>query len=89
MGKIKETSNPNSKPSKNCSNVRVIWTSRKTTIFCETCVDEVFKGNRPNPHFSKKSWKNITVTFEKNAGKKYPREKYKPKWDGLKKEWIL
>ncbi|XP_050258905.1 uncharacterized protein LOC126703888 [Quercus robur] len=52
MVKNKENSNPNTKQSQNSSNVRVQWPSRVTTIFCEACVDEVFKGNRPNTHFS-------------------------------------
>ena len=42
------------KPSQNSSNVRAQWPLRVTTIFCEACVDEVFKGNRRNTHFSKK-----------------------------------
>ncbi|KAL4611278.1 hypothetical protein ACB092_08G112300 [Castanea dentata] len=60
-----------------------------TTIFCEACVDEVFKGNRPNTHFSKKGWTNIIVNFEKKTGKEYPRVKYKQKWDSLKNDWVL
>ena len=86
MGKIKETSNPNPKPSKNISIVRDIWTSRQTTISCEACVDEVFKGNQPSTHFNKKGWKNIIEAFEKNTRKKYSRDKFKHKWDGLKKD---
>ncbi|XP_075633430.1 L10-interacting MYB domain-containing protein-like [Castanea sativa] len=89
MVKIKETSNPNPKPSKNSSSVRAIWTSRQTTIFCEACVDEVFKGNQPSTCFNKKGWNNIIEAFEKNTGKKYSRDKFKHTWDGLKKEWIL
>ena len=77
------------KPSQNSSNVRAQWPSRVTTIFCEACVDEVFKGNRPNTHFSKKGWTNIIATFEKKNGKEYPRVKHKHKWDGLKKDWVL
>ncbi|XP_030945937.1 uncharacterized protein LOC115970441 [Quercus lobata] len=52
-------------------------------------MDEVFKGNRPNTHFSKKGWTNIIATFEKKTGKEYPRAKYKHKWDSLKKDWVL
>ena len=85
----KENSNPNTKQSQNSSNVRVQWPSRVTTIFCEACVDEVFKGNRPNTHFSKKGLANIIATFEKKTGKEYPRAKYKHKWDSLKKDWVL
>ncbi|XP_065617816.1 L10-interacting MYB domain-containing protein-like [Quercus suber] len=59
------------------------------TIFCEACVDEVFKGDRPNTHFSKKAWTNIIAAFEKKTGKEYPRAKYKHKWDGLKIDWEL
>ncbi|XP_075675018.1 uncharacterized protein LOC142644255 [Castanea sativa] len=31
----------------------------------------------------------LPEAFEKNTGKKYSRDKFKHKWDGLKKEWIL
>ena len=55
------------KPSQNSSNVRAQWPSRVATIFCEACVDEVFKGNQPNTHFSKKGWTNIIATFEKKT----------------------
>ncbi|KAL4638818.1 hypothetical protein ACB092_03G174300 [Castanea dentata] len=75
------------KPSQNSSNVRAQWPSTVTTIFCEVCVDEVFKGNRLNTHFSKKGWANIIAAFEKKTGKKYPRAKYKHKWDSLNKDW--
>ena len=85
----KEDPNPNNKQSQNSSNVRVQWPSRVTTIFCEACVDEVFKGNQPNTHFSKKGWANIIATFENKTGKEYPRAKYKHKWDSLKKDWIV
>ena len=76
-------------PSQNSSNVRAQCSSKVTTIFCEACVDEVFKGNQPNTHFSKKGWTNIIATFEKKTGKEYPRVKYKHKWDSLKKDWIV
>ena len=89
MVKNKETSNPNTKQSQNSSNVRVQWLSKVTTIFCEVCVDQVFKGNRFNTHFSKKSRTNIISSFEKKTGKEYPRSKYKHKWDGLNKDWVL
>ena len=79
MVKNKETSNPNTKQSQNSSNVRVQWLSKVTTIFCEACVDEVFKGNRPNIHFSKKGCTNIIAIFEKKTRKEYPRAKYKHK----------
>ena len=52
-------------------------------------VDDLFKGNRHNTHFSKKGWTNIIAAFEKKTGKEYPRVKYKHKWDGLKKNWVL
>ena len=67
------------KPSQNSSNVRAQWPSRVTTIFCETCVDKVFKSNWPNAHFSKKGRTNIIAAFEKKTGKEYPRAKYKHK----------
>jgi hypothetical protein len=37
--------------------------------FCEVCVDEVFKGNRPNTHFTKIRWKNIEAAFKNKTGK--------------------
>jgi hypothetical protein len=88
MGKKNETSNLNPKPSQNNSNVRVQWTPQQITIFCEACVDEVFKGNRPITHFNKPGWRNIEANFKKNIGKEYPRIKFKHKWDTLKKDWV-
>uniref|UniRef100_A0A2N9G4A6 Myb/SANT-like domain-containing protein n=1 Tax=Fagus sylvatica TaxID=28930 RepID=A0A2N9G4A6_FAGSY len=88
MGKTKETLNPNPKLSQNNSNVRALWTPQQIKIFCEACVDEVFKGNRPTTFFNKQGWRNIEATFQKNTGKEYPRIKYKHKWDTLKKDWI-
>ena len=32
---------------------------------------------------------NIIAPFEKKIGNEYPRVKYKHKWDGLKKNWVL
>ncbi len=88
MGKTKETLNPNLKLSQNNSNVRALWTPQQIKIFCEACVDEVFKGNQPTTFFNKQGWRNIKETFQKNTGKEYPRIKYKHKWDTLKKDWI-
>ncbi len=79
MGKIKETLNLNPKLSQNNSNERALWTSQQIKIFCETCVDEVFKGNRLTTSFNKQSWRNIEATFQKNTGKEYPRIKSKHK----------
>uniref|UniRef100_A0A2N9GD09 Myb/SANT-like domain-containing protein n=1 Tax=Fagus sylvatica TaxID=28930 RepID=A0A2N9GD09_FAGSY len=88
MGKKNETLNLNPKPSQNNSNVRAQWTPQQITIFCEACVDEVFKGNRPTTHFNKPGWRNIEANFKKNTGKEYPRIKFKHKWDTLKKDWV-
>jgi hypothetical protein len=88
MGKKNETSNLNPKPSQNNSNVRAQWTPQQITIFCEACVDEVFKGNRPTTHFNKLGWRKIEANFKKNTGKEYPRIKFKHKWDTLKKDWV-
>ena len=49
-------------------------------------MDDLFKGNRHNTHFSKKGWTNIIAAFEKKTRKEYPMVKYKHKCDGLKKD---
>jgi hypothetical protein len=88
MGKNKETSNPNPEPSQMNSIARATWTSQLTTKFCEVCVDEVLRGNRPNTHFTKQGWKNIEAAFENKTGRSYTYRKFKNKWDTLKKDWI-
>ena len=89
MGKNKETSNPNPQPSQMNSIARATWTSQLTTSFCEVCVDEVLRGNRPNTHFTKQGWKNIEAAFENKTGRSYKYRKFKNKWDTLKKDWIV
>ncbi|XP_059454052.1 L10-interacting MYB domain-containing protein-like isoform X2 [Corylus avellana] len=88
MDKKKETSNPNTEPSQMNSIARATWTSQLTTNFCEVCVDEVLRGNRPTSHFTKQGWRNIEAAFKKNTGRSYTYLKFKNKWDTLKKDWI-
>jgi hypothetical protein len=72
-------SNSNSESKQSNSDARALWTVQFTTIFCEVCVDEVFKGNRPNIHFTKIGWKNIEVAFKNKTGMLWEYRKFKNK----------
>ena len=65
------------------------WNERNTEVFIKICVEEVRAGNRPNTHFNKKGWANVTDKFFKQTGLSYKYKQFKNKWDLLKKEWTL
>ncbi|MBA0765602.1 hypothetical protein Gotri_014767, partial [Gossypium trilobum] len=41
------------------------WDKRLTEIFCDICIKEILKGNRPGTHFIKDGWLKIMTNFEK------------------------
>ncbi|MFQ6620051.1 hypothetical protein Gotur_000282 [Gossypium turneri] len=43
--------------------VKVIWDKRLTEIFCDICIKEILKGNRPGIHFTKDGWLKIMTKF--------------------------
>ncbi|XP_016691638.2 L10-interacting MYB domain-containing protein-like [Gossypium hirsutum] len=67
--------------------VKAMWDKRLTDIFCDICIKEILKGNRPGTHFTKDRWLKIMTNFEKETGKGFSQRQLKNRWDALKKEW--
>ncbi|MBA0645798.1 hypothetical protein Goklo_013848, partial [Gossypium klotzschianum] len=40
---------------------------RLTKIFCDICIKEILKCNKPGTHFAKDGWLKIMANFEKEA----------------------
>ncbi|PPD83107.1 hypothetical protein GOBAR_DD19960 [Gossypium barbadense] len=64
-----------------------MWDKRLTEIFCDICIKEILKGNRPGTHFTRDGWLKIMTNFEKETGKGFSQRQLKNRWDALKKEW--
>ncbi|MFQ6644880.1 hypothetical protein Gotur_019658, partial [Gossypium turneri] len=47
--------------------VKVMWDKRLTEIFCDICIKEILKGNKPGTHFTKDGWLKIMTNFEKET----------------------
>ncbi|MFQ6660032.1 hypothetical protein Gotur_028689, partial [Gossypium turneri] len=67
--------------------VKAMWDKRLTEIFCDICIEEILKGNRPSTHFTKDRWLKIMTNFEKETRKGFSQTQLKNRWDALKKEW--
>ncbi|MBA0854189.1 hypothetical protein Goshw_027294, partial [Gossypium schwendimanii] len=67
--------------------VKAIWDKRLIEIFCNICIKEILKGNRPGTHFTKDGWLKIMTNFKKETSKAYSQRQLKNMWDALKKEW--
>ncbi|XP_004499412.1 L10-interacting MYB domain-containing protein-like [Cicer arietinum] len=63
------------------------WDDTKTEPFLKICIEEIEAGNRPDTHFSKEGWKNITEKFQKRTNYGYDRTQLKNRWDALKREF--
>ncbi|KAK3198189.1 hypothetical protein Dsin_021604 [Dipteronia sinensis] len=68
---------------------KAIWNDGLVAIFCEICVKEVAKGNRPGTHFDKIRWVNVVNVFKEITGRDYDKKQLKNKWDSLKTDWKL
>ncbi|KAL1105995.1 hypothetical protein V6Z11_D04G171100 [Gossypium hirsutum] len=67
--------------------LKAMWDKRLTKIFCDICIKEILKGNRPSTHFTRDGWLKIMTNFEKETGKGFSQRQLKNRWDALKKEW--
>ncbi|MFQ6631499.1 hypothetical protein Gotur_009900 [Gossypium turneri] len=67
--------------------VKAMWDKRLIEIFCDICIKEILKGNRPGTHFTKDGWLKIMTNFEKETGKAFSQRQLKNRWNALKKEW--
>ncbi|XP_052886994.1 L10-interacting MYB domain-containing protein-like [Gossypium arboreum] len=63
--------------------VKAMWDKRLLEIFCDICIKEILKGNRPGTHFTKDGWLKIMTNFEKESGV----ESYKRTVDALDDWW--
>lgn len=63
-----------------------VWNERLLEVFCDLCIKEVDKNNRPHTHFNAEGWTNIINGFEQETGKSYTKKQLKNKWDALKSE---
>ncbi|KAK2652887.1 hypothetical protein Ddye_012743 [Dipteronia dyeriana] len=68
---------------------KAIWNDDLVAIYCEICVKEVAKGNRPGTHFDKIGWVNVVKVFKEITGRDYDKKQLKNKWDSLKTDWKL
>nr|KJB61462.1 hypothetical protein B456_009G359600 [Gossypium raimondii]KJB61463.1 hypothetical protein B456_009G359600 [Gossypium raimondii] len=67
--------------------VKAMSDKRLTKIFCDICIKEILKGNRPGTHFTKDGLLKIMTNFEKETGKAFSQRQLKNRWSALKKEW--
>ncbi|KAK2634649.1 hypothetical protein Ddye_029441, partial [Dipteronia dyeriana] len=69
---------------------KAVWNDDLVAIYCEICVKEVAKGNRPGTHFDKIGWVNVVKVFKEITRRDYDKKKQlKNKWDSLKIDWKL
>ncbi|KAK2640044.1 hypothetical protein Ddye_027839, partial [Dipteronia dyeriana] len=70
-------------------NSKAVWNDDLVAIYCEICVKEVVKGNRPGTYFDKIGWVNVVKIFKEITGRDYDKKQLKNKWDSLKTDWKL
>ncbi|KAL1079005.1 hypothetical protein V6Z11_D10G193000 [Gossypium hirsutum] len=57
--------------------VKAMWDKRLTEIFCDICIKEILKSNRPSTHFTKDGWLKIMTNFEKETSKGFSQRQLK------------
>ncbi|KAI4980788.1 hypothetical protein ZWY2020_021273 [Hordeum vulgare] len=57
---------------------KVVWDDARLNKCVEIFKEEVENGNRPLGYFTKKGWNN-----------KYPKDKFKNKWDAIKNDYVF
>lgn len=65
------------------------WSPATHELFLDLLVQETYKGNRPNTHYPKESWRLMLETINQNTGKKYTRAQLKNHWDCTRKAWKI
>ncbi|KAF8106565.1 hypothetical protein N665_0137s0018 [Sinapis alba] len=65
------------------------WSPATHELFLDLLVQETYKGNRPNTHYPKESWRLMLETINQNTGKKYTRSQLKNHWDCTRKAWKI
>lgn len=67
---------------------KAVWDDAHLKKLIDILREEVSNGNRPLGYLSKKGWKNVLEKWEARTGKKYPKDKFKNKWDAIKNEYV-
>ena len=66
---------------------KAMWDDAHLKKLIEILREEVEKGNRPLGYLNKKGWETVLEKWEARTGKKYPKDKFKNKWDAIKNEY--
>ncbi|XP_020598823.1 L10-interacting MYB domain-containing protein-like [Phalaenopsis equestris] len=66
-----------------------LWEKETKILFCDLCLKEIERGNRPTTFFNKEGWQNIIRCFKECTGREYDKLQMKNKWDQLKKDWKI
>ncbi|XP_062102680.1 L10-interacting MYB domain-containing protein-like [Humulus lupulus] len=66
---------------------RARWTSYLTKILADLMVEQVYKGNRQNNSFGKKSWKYMCDDFYRKTGLKWDKEQLKNRYAVLRRQY--
>ncbi|KAG8485349.1 hypothetical protein CXB51_021766 [Gossypium anomalum] len=67
--------------------VKAVWDKRLTETFCDICIKEILKGNRPGTHFIKDGWLKIMINFEKETGKAFSQRQLKNRTVDASDDW--
>ncbi|XP_024014877.1 L10-interacting MYB domain-containing protein [Eutrema salsugineum] len=65
------------------------WSPATHELFVDLLVQETYKGNRPDTHYPKESWRMMLETINQNSGKSYTRAQMKNHWDCTRKAWKI
>ncbi|KAL1222140.1 L10-interacting MYB domain-containing protein [Cardamine amara subsp. amara] len=65
------------------------WSPSTHELFVDLLVEETRKGNRPDTHYPKESWRIMLETINKNSGRTYTRAQLKNHWDCTRKGWKI
>lgn len=67
---------------------KAVWDDARLKKLIEIFREEVENGNRPLGYLTKKGW-NVIEKWEARMGKKYPKDKFKNKWDAIKNDCVF
>lgn len=65
------------------------WSPSSHELFVDLLFQEALKGNRPDSHYPKETWKMILETINQNTGKSFTRPQLKNHWDCTRKSWKI
>lgn len=68
---------------------KVVWDDARLKKVIEIFREEVENGNMPLGYLTKKGWKDVLEKWEARTGKKYPKDKFKNKWDAIKNDYVF